>query len=90
MIFAYYIMLFSTFVTLGVSPGPFGLAAAAAVVILISGVVVVLFPSKRIIGAYKAVTPENNLWKNKRAVALTYVLGAGLTGILILLPFVFP
>ena len=88
MIFAYYIMLFSTFVILGVSPKQF--VFAAAVVILISSAVVGFFPSKRITEAYKAVIPENNLWKKKNAFVLAYVLGAGLAGILILVPFVFP
>jgi hypothetical protein len=87
MIFAYYIMLFSTFVVLGIT-GQFGLTAAAA---LLSGSVIAgLFPLKRIARAYKAMTPENEFWNRKYAPVAAYLWGVSLGGVLVLLPFVFP
>jgi len=86
MVFAYYIMLFTTFVVLGISRQ---FEFAAAVVLLVGSAIVGLFPLKRITGAYKAATPENDFWNRKYAFAMAYVLGAAIAGFLILIPFVF-
>jgi hypothetical protein len=87
MIFAYYIMLFSTFVVLGISGQQ---ALTAVLAILVGSAFVAFFPSRRIARAYNAAIPENDFWKRRYAVAGAYLLGASLAGILILMPFVFP
>jgi len=87
MVFSYYIMLFFTFVAFGVTL-QFTLMAAAA---LLSGsTIVTLFPSKRILRAYRAMTPENEFWNRQHAPVRAYLLGAFLAAILILTPFLLP
>jgi hypothetical protein len=87
MVFAYYVMLFFTFVAFGVTR-QFTLIAAVA---LSSGSAIVsLFPSKRILRAYRAMTPGNEFWNRWHAPVGAYLFGVCFAAILILMPFLLP